>query len=99
MQLLQESIDGGLQTISVNLPAIVTTDLRLNEPRYASLPNIMQAKKKDLSIQNVSDLGIDVSDRTSILSVELPPTREAGVMVDSVEELVDKLKNEAKVIT
>ena len=83
----------------MNLPAVITTDLRLNEPRYASLPNIMQAKKKDLSIQNVSDLGIDVSDRTSILSVELPPTREAGVMVDSVEELVEKLKNEAKVIT
>ena len=97
--VVTREIDGGLQTISVNLPAIVTTDLRLNEPRYASLPNIMQAKKKDLSIQNVSDLGIDVSDRTSILSVELPPTREAGVMVDSVEELVDKLKNEAKVIT
>jgi electron transfer flavoprotein beta subunit len=91
--VVTREIDGGLQTI------IVTTDLRLNEPRYASLPNIMQAKKKDLSIQNVSDLGIDVSDRTSILSVELPPTREAGVMVDSVEELVDKLKNEAKVIT
>ena len=97
--VVTREIDGGLQTISVNLPAIVTTDLRLNEPRYASLTNIMQAKKKDLSIQNVSDLGIDVSDRTSILSVELPPTREAGVMVDSVEELVDKLKNEAKVIT
>ena len=97
--LVTREIDGGLQTISVNLPAVVTTDLRLNEPRYASLPNIMQAKKKDLDIQNVSDLGIDVSNRTSILSVELPPKREAGVMVDSVEELVEKLKNEAKVIT
>ena len=97
--VVTREIDGGLQTISVNLPAVVTTDLRLNEPRYASLPNIMQAKKKDLSILNVSDLGIDVSDRTSILSVELPPTREAGVMVNSVEELVEKLKNEAKVIT
>ena len=97
--IVTREIDGGLQTISVHLPAVVTTDLRLNEPRYASLPNIMQAKKKDLSILNVSDLGIDVSDRTSILSVELPPTREAGVMVDSVEELVEKLKNEAKVIT
>ena len=92
-------IDGGLETLTAEMPAVITTDLRLNEPRYASLPNIMQAKKKDLSIQNVSDLGIDVSDRTSILSVELPPTREAGVMVDSVEELVEKLKNEAKVIT
>ena len=97
--LVTREIDGGLQTISVNLPAVVTTDLRLNEPRYASLPNIMQAKKKYLDIQNVSDLGIDVSNRTSILSVELPPKREAGVMVESVEELVEKLKNEAKVIT
>ena len=97
--LVTREIDGGLQTLSVSLPAIVTTDLRLNEPRYASLPNIMQAKKKELSVQNVSDLGIDVSNRTSILSVELPPTREAGVMVGSVDELVEKLKNEAKVIT
>ena len=92
-------IDGGLQTLELTIPAIITTDLRLNEPRYASLPNIMQAKKKELSIQNVSDLGIDVSNRTSILSVELPPVREAGVMVDTVDELVEKLKNEAKVIT
>ena len=97
--LVTREIDGGLQTISVCLRAVVTTDLRLNEPRYASLPNIMQAKKKVLDIQNVSDLGIDVSNRTSILSVELPPKREAGVMVESVEELVEKLKNEAKVIT
>ena len=97
--LVTREIDGGLQTINVSLPAVVTTDLRLNEPRYASLPNIMQAKKKELAIQNVSDLGIDVSNRTSILSVELPPVREAGVMVDSVDELVEKLKNEAKVIT
>ena len=97
--LVTREIDGGLQTLSVSLPAIVTTDLRLNEPRYASLPNIMKAKKKELSVQNVSDLGIDVSNRTSILSVELPPTREAGVMVGSVDELVEKLKNEAKVIT
>ena len=97
--IVTREIDGGLQTINVSLPAIVTTDLRLNEPRYASLPNIMQAKKKELSTQNVSDLGIDVTNRTTILSVELPPTREAGVMVDSVDELVEKLKNEAKVIT
>ena len=97
--IVTREIDGGLQTISISLPAVVTTDLRLNEPRYESLPNIMQAKKKELSIQNVSDLGIDVTNRTTILSVELPPTREAGVMVDSVEELVEKLKNEAKVIT
>ena len=71
-------IDGGLQTIKVNLPAIVTTDLRLNEPRYASLPNIMKAKKKELATKNINDLGIDTSARTEIISVELPPQREAG---------------------
>ena len=97
--IVTREIDGGLQTISICLPAVVTTDLRLNEPRYACLPNIMQAKKKDLSILNVSDLGIDVTNRTTTLSVKLPPTREAGVMVNSVEELVEKFKNEAKVIT
>ena len=91
-------IDGGLQTIKVNLPAIVTTDLRLNEPRYASLPNIMKAKKKELATKNINDLGIDTSARTEIISVELPPEREAGIKVESVDELVDKLKNEAKAI-
>jgi electron transfer flavoprotein beta subunit len=91
-------IDGGLQTIKVNLPAIVTTDLRLNEPRYASLPNIMKAKKKELATKNINDLGIDTSARTEIVSVELPPQREAGIKVESVDELVDKLKNEAKAI-
>jgi electron transfer flavoprotein beta subunit len=91
-------IDGGLQTIKVNLPAIVTTDLRLNEPRYASLPNIMKAKKKELATKNINDLGIDTSARTEIISVELPPQREAGIKVESVDELVDKLKNEAKAI-
>ena len=91
-------IDGGLQTIKVNLPAIVTTDLRLNEPRYASLPNIMKAKKKELATININDLGIDTSARTEIISVELPPQREAGIKVESVDELVDKLKNEAKAI-
>ena len=91
-------IDGGLQTIKVNLPAIVTTDLRLNEPRYASLPNIMKAKKKELAAKNINDLGIDTSARTEIISVELPPQREAGIKVESVDELVDKLKNEAKAI-
>ena len=91
-------IDGGLQTLKLNKPAIVTTDLRLNEPRYASLPNIMKAKKKELTIKNVNDLGIDVSPRTELLSVELPPSRDAGIIVESVAELVDKLKNEAKVI-
>tara|TARA_B100000131_G_scaffold306813_1_gene334289 strand:+ start:866 stop:1615 length:750 start_codon:yes stop_codon:yes gene_type:complete len=91
-------IDGGLQTIKVNLPAIVTTDLRLNEPRYASLPNIMKAKKKELATKNINDLGIDTSARTEIISVELPPQREAGIKVESVDELVEKLKNEAKAI-
>ena len=92
-------IDGGLQTLRLTLPAIVTTDLRLNEPRYASLPNIMKAKKKELSIMPITDLGVDVSPRTELLSVESPAAREAGVIVESVDELVEKLKNEAKVIS
>ena len=91
-------IDGGLQTLKLNIPAIITTDLRLNEPRYASLPNIMKAKKKELNEISVGDTGVDVSSRTETLSVELPPTREAGIMVETVDELMDKLKNEAKVI-
>tara|TARA_B100001287_G_scaffold236869_1_gene209632 strand:- start:933 stop:1685 length:753 start_codon:yes stop_codon:yes gene_type:complete len=91
-------IDGGLQTLRLNIPAIITTDLRLNEPRYASLPNIMKAKKKELNVIPVGDLSVDVSARTETISVELPPTREAGVMVETVDELMDKLKNEAKVI-
>ena len=92
-------IDGGLQTIQVSLPAIVTTDLRLNEPRYASLPNIMKAKKKELNIISLADMGFDISNRTELLSVELPAERAAGVTVESVDELMDKLKNEAKVIS
>ena len=92
-------IDGGLQTIKVSLPAIITTDLRLNEPRYASLPNIMKAKKKELDIKAVGDMGIDTSPRMELLSVELPPTRQEGIKVESVEELVSKLTNEAKVIS
>ena len=92
-------IDGGLQTIKVSLPAIVTTDLRLNEPRYASLPNIMKAKKKEMDIQPVDSLGIDVAPRLELISVEPPATRQAGIIVESVEELVSKLKNEAKVIS
>ena len=91
-------VDGGLQTISLKIPAIVTTDLRLNEPRYASLPNIMKAKKKELVIKNVNDYDVDVSSRLKTLSVELPPVREAGVLVETVDELVSKLKNEAKVL-
>ena len=92
-------IDGGLQTLKLSVPAIVTTDLRLNEPRYASLPNIMKAKKKELKVVSLNDLGVDSSPRTEILRVELPEARAAGVMVETVDELVDKLKNEAKVIS
>ena len=92
-------IDGGLQTLKLTMPAIITTDLRLNEPRYASLPNIMKAKKKELNNISLSDLGVDATPRTELLSVELPPSREAGIIVETVEELVDKLKNEAKVIS
>ena len=91
-------IDGGLQTLELTIPAIITTDLRLNEPRYASLPNIMKAKKKELNVISVNDLGIDINPRTELLSVELPPSREAGIIVENIDELVDKLKNEAKVI-
>ena len=91
-------IDGGLQTISISLPAIVTTDLRLNEPRYASLPNIMKAKKKPIDMTSPADLGVDVAPRLVTLSVEEPPKRSAGIKVPDVATLVDKLKNEAKVI-
>tara|TARA_B100000700_G_C14868046_1_gene771997 strand:+ start:293 stop:1045 length:753 start_codon:yes stop_codon:yes gene_type:complete len=91
-------IDGGLQTLELTIPSIITTDLRLNEPRYASLPNIMKAKKKELNVIPASDLGLDLGSRTELLSVELPPSREAGIMVETVDDLVDKLKNEAKVI-
>ena len=92
-------VDGGLQTVSLNLPAVVTTDLRLNEPRYASLPNIMKAKKKPLDILTPEELSVDASPRTETLKVSPPPERAAGVIVESVDELVEKLKNEAKVIT
>ena len=91
-------IDGGLQTLELTIPAIITTDLRLNEPRYASLPNIMKAKKKELNVISLNDTGVDANPRTELISVELPPSREAGVIVETVDELVDKLKNEAKVI-
>lgn len=91
-------VDGGLETISIDLPAIVTTDLRLNEPRFASLPNIMKAKRKPLDEMSPEDLGVDVAIRVKTLKVEPPSAREAGIIVESVAELVDKLKNEAKVI-
>jgi len=91
-------IDGGLETIALNLPAIVTTDLRLNEPRYASLPNIMKAKRKPLETKTPEELGVDITPRIETLKVEEPATRSAGIKVESVTELVDKLRNEAKVI-
>ena len=91
-------VDGGLETISMALPAVVTTDLRLNEPRYVTLPNIMKAKKKPLETIPVADLGVEVSPRLKTLQVNEPPKRSAGVMVPDVAALVDKLKNEAKVI-
>ena len=91
-------IDGGLQTVALNLPAVVTTDLRLNEPRYASLPNIMKAKKKPLDVLTPDELGVDVAPRLKSVKVEPPAERAAGIKVADVAELVDKLKNEAKVI-
>ncbi|HRX40281.1 MAG TPA: electron transfer flavoprotein subunit beta/FixA family protein, partial [Parvularculaceae bacterium] len=91
-------VDGGLQTVSLSLPAIVTTDLRLNEPRYASLPNIMKAKKKPLDIKSPEDFGADIKPRLKVVKVTEPAKREAGVKVGSVAELVDKLKNEAGVL-
>lgn len=91
-------VDAGLESISVKMPAIVTTDLRLNEPRYAKLPNIMKAKKKPLEIIPVADTAVDVSSSLSVIEVNDPPKRDAGILVSSVAELVDKLRNEAKVI-
>ena len=91
-------IDGGLQTVALSLPAVVTTDLRLNEPRYASLPNIMKSKQKPLATMTAEELGVETAARTKLLSVEPPAQRQAGVMVSDVSQLVDKLKNEAKVI-
>ena len=97
LQVTRE-VDEGLETIEVNTPAIVTCDLRLNEPRYASLPNIMKAKKKPIEQINASDLGVDTNPRIEHIKIEEPPKRKAGIKVASVEELVQKLKNEAKVI-
>ena len=91
-------VDGGLETISLSLPAVITTDLRLNEPRYVTLPNIMKAKKKQLDTFKPEDLGVDVKPRLKTLKVSEPPKRGAGIKVPDVATLVDKLKNEAKVI-
>lgn len=96
--IVTREVDGGLQTLSLNLPAIITTDLRLNEPRYASLPNIMKAKKKPLEEKPIADFGVDTSARQKIITTTEPAARVAGVKVASVEELVSKLKNEAGVL-
>ena len=95
---LTREIDGGLETLSLKMPVVVTTDLRLNEPRFASLPNIMKAKKKPMDVTTPEELGVDIAPRLKTISVTEPPKREAGVIVSSVAELVEKLKNEAKVI-
>ena len=91
-------VDGGLQTIKLKMPAVITSDLRLNEPRYASLPNIMKAKKKPIDVIDVNEIGVNVDKRVQTIEVQLPPEREAGIKVENVSELVDKLRNEAKVI-
>ncbi|RZF80235.1 electron transfer flavoprotein subunit beta/FixA family protein [Pseudoalteromonas sp. CO325X] len=92
-------VDGGLQTVALALPAIVTTDLRLNEPRYASLPNIMKAKRKPLDVKSAADMGVDLAARVQLVSVEEPAQRQSGEIVEDVETLVNKLKNEAKVVS
>ncbi len=91
-------VDGGLQTVKLTMPVIITTDLRLNEPRYASLPNIMKAKKKPIDMKTPADFGVDVAPRLTVLKTVEPPKREAGIKVESVADLVDKLKNEAGVL-
>jgi electron transfer flavoprotein beta subunit len=96
--IVTREVDGGLETISIKLPAVITTDLRLNEPRYVTLPNIMKAKKKQLDIVKPEDLSVDVMPRITTIKVSEPPARAAGVMVPDIKTLVDKLKNEAKVI-
>jgi electron transfer flavoprotein beta subunit len=90
--------DAGIETVTVSLPAVITTDLRLNEPRYVSLPGIMKAKKKPIEEFTLTDLGVTAASRTTVLKLESPPKRKAGIRVKSVDELVDKLRNEAKVI-
>ena len=96
--LVKREVDGGMQSIRVKLPAVISTDLRLNEPRYASLPNIMKAKKKPLEEKTPEDYGVDVSPRLEVVKTTEPPERQAGIRVGSVDELVDKLKNEAGVL-
>jgi len=96
--LVTREVDGGLQTVRLKLPAIVTTDLRLNEPRYASLPNIMKAKKKPIDEKSPADYGVDVSPRLKVLKTSEPPGRKGGIKVASVDELLNKLRNEAGVL-
>lgn len=91
-------VDGGLMTVELTLPAVITTDLRLNEPRYASLPNIMKAKRKPIDVKTPSDLGVEISSGLEYVKVESPASRSAGIMVESVDELIEKLRNEAKVL-
>ena len=95
---VSREVDGGIENIEISLPAVISTDLRLNEPRYASLPNIMKAKKKPINEINIEDLNIKIKKHLSILKVEEPAKRQSGIMLKTVDELVDKLKNEAKVI-
>ncbi len=95
---ITREVDGGLENVALKMPAVVTTDLRLNEPRYASLPNIMKAKKKPIETLTAADLGVDVAPRLEVVEVVEPPARQAGIKVADVAELLDKLKNEAKVI-
>ena len=96
--VVTREIDGGLETLEISLPAVISTDLRLNEPRYATLPNIMKAKKKPLETVKPAELGVDVTPRLTTLKVSEPPKRSAGIRVADVADLVNKLKNEAKVI-
>lgn len=96
--IVVREVDGGLQTVDVKLPAVLTADLRLNEPRYATLPNIMKAKKKPVETTTPKDLGVDMTSTLKVLKVEEPAKRSSGKKVGSVDELVDKLKNEARVI-
>ena len=96
--MVSREVDGGIENIEITLPAVISTDLRLNEPRYASLPNIMKAKKKPISEIKIEDLNIEIKNHLNILKVEEPAKRQSGIMLKTVDELVDKLKNEAKVI-
>merc|ERR1712028_267701 len=95
---VEREVDGGLENIQLGTPAVITCDLRLNEPRYATLPNIIKAKKKKIDKRNVSEMGVDVAPRLTVLETAAPPARAAGIKVESMEELIEKLKNEAKVL-